>query len=145
MYYSELVWGCVLVKHGGLTDGAVSCYNNGYNCSQCVLKAAEPLYGIVLDKGSLNMCEGISNGFGVGGVCSVIVAGVMLYGILFDKDTLKPARMALISECCERFGSLDCAVIKKARKGKGDRACEDIVRIITGYIEKIAENYLIEK
>ena len=122
---------------GGLGKKAIACYNRGHNCSQCVMKAADGCYKLKLSKNALDMCEGINNGFGVGSVCSVLLAGIMLFGIMLDANETKRARMLLLTECCEKYGSLDCAVIKKWRK-KGN-TCEDIIEEIANMVERIIE------
>jgi len=116
---------------------AISFYNKGHNCSQCVMKAADICYELKLNRNALNMCEGINNGQGVGSVCSVLLAGIMVFGLLFDENDTKRARMLLLSECCDKYGSLDCAVIKKWRKN--GKNCEDIIFEITNMVEKIID------
>jgi len=123
-----------------LKNKALYHYSRGQNCSQCLLKAAESCHGIKLTRNCLAMCEGINNGFGVGATCSVLIAGIMLFGIILDETAAKQARLALLSKCCERYGSLDCAAIKKWRKN--GRACEDIVGEIAGMTEAILGEYI---
>jgi len=114
-------------------------YNRGQNCSQCVLKAAESCYDTKISRSCLAMCEGINNGFGVGATCSVLIAGIMLFGIMLEPADAKKARLALLSSCCDRYGSLDCAAIKKWRKN--GKSCEDIIGDITTMIEEILAMY----
>ena len=115
-------------------------YSRGQNCSQCLLKAAEGCYGVKLSKNCLAMCEGINNGFGVGATCSVLIAGVMLFGMLLSETDAKKARIDLLSTCCQRYGSLDCAAIKKWRKN--GRVCEDIVGEIGDMVGNVLAEYL---
>jgi hypothetical protein len=118
-----------------LKNKALYHYLRGHNCSQCVLKAAEGCYQTRFSRDSIEMCEGINNGFGVGATCSVLVAGLMLFSVMLDADEAKRARMMLFSDCCAKYGSLDCAVIKKYRKN--GKSCEDIVGEIAGMIENV--------
>jgi len=115
-------------------------YSRGHNCSQCLLKAAESCYNVKLSRNCLAMCDGIKNGFGVGATCSVLIAGIMLFGILLDENDARQARLNLLSTCCERYGSLDCAAIKKWRKN--GRACEDIVGEIAKMVDDVLSKFI---
>ena len=64
----------------------------------------------------------------------------MLFGILLDEHDAKQARLNLLSTCCERYGSLDCAAIKKWRKN--GRVCEDIVGDIATMIDDALAPFL---
>jgi len=101
------------------------------------MKAADNCYELKLNRSALNMCEGINNGQGVGSVCSVLLAGIMIFGLLFDEDETKIARMMLLNKCCEKYGSLDCAVMKKWRKN--GKNCEDIIFDVSNMVGKIVE------
>ena len=58
------------------------CNKEGKNCSQIILLAADEEYGFSLPKEVLNACRGISGGFGIQGMCSGLVAAVMVLGFL---------------------------------------------------------------
>ena len=64
-------------------------YQNGYNCSQCLLKAADEKYNLKLSPQVYKSCSAINTGFGVGSICSVLIAGIMLFDIIFDKADAK--------------------------------------------------------
>ena len=55
----------------------------GENCSRIILQATAEEYGISLSEDILAVCSGISGGFGVGDMCSGLVAAVMALGLLF--------------------------------------------------------------
>ena len=55
---------------------------NGDNCSQVILRAVAEEYGISLSEELFCACRGIHGGFGINGMCSGIVAGVMALGLL---------------------------------------------------------------
>ena len=52
---------------------------NGDNCSQVILRAVAEEYGISLSEELFCACRGIHGGFGINGMCSGIVAGVMAF------------------------------------------------------------------
>lgn len=114
---------------------ALKYYQKGYNCSQCILKACEQEYGLRLPEDCLNMCGAINTGFGVGGMCSVLIAGVMVFGLLFDETDAKRLRLKLLSEFRDKYPSMDCSVLRRERQ-RGIN-CEQLVCDIAELIEKI--------
>ena len=83
---------------------------NGDNCSQVILRAVAEEYGISLSEELFCACRGIHGGFGINGMCSGIVAGVMALGLLCEEEELKPNRF------CFFFGyRIDSAVWIAAR------------------------------
>ncbi len=82
--------------------------DEGENCARVILRAAAEEYGIALSADVLAVCGGINGGFGVGGMCSGIVAAVMALGLLFAEEDVKMKRILLLLRLQERFGCLDC-------------------------------------
>jgi len=123
-------------KKGGecMKNKVLEYYYQGYNCSQCILKAAEQKYKIPISKQTLNLCKGVNNGFGIGGFCSVITAGIMILGLLFDEETVKLTRLKLINEFQEKYSSLNCSQIKKS---KGEGSCEIFIVEAADIIDRI--------
>ena len=80
----------------------------GENCSRIILQAAAEEYGLSLSEDILSACSGISGGFGVGGMCSGLVAAVMALGLLFPEEEVKLRRILFLIQVQERFGYLDC-------------------------------------
>lgn len=117
-----------------MKDKVLDYYHQGYNCSQCILKAAEQKYKLPISKQSLNLCSGISNGFGIGGFCSVIVAGIMIFGSLFDEETVKRLRLKLVDTFQEKYSSLNCLQL---RKKNGEHFCEFFIPEVADMIDKI--------
>lgn len=110
-------------------------YRHGYNCSQCILKAAESIYKIPMPKCVIMMCSGINTGFGVGGMCSVLIAGIMVFGLLFEETDAKRLRIKLLNAFMDTHKSLNCCELKKERKS--GCACEELVGNIAELVEKI--------
>ena len=118
-----------------MKNRATEYYNKGYNCSQCILKAFESKYKIPINKQSYEMCTGINTGLGIGTTCSVLVAGIMIFGILFDEQTAKRLRIKLLAMFKERHRSLNCDALTK-EKGAG-RRCDRIVAEVAELIDII--------
>jgi C_GCAxxG_C_C family probable redox protein len=110
-------------------------YRNGYNCSQCLLKAAESKYNRPVSKASMAMLNGVNTGFGIGGVCSVLIAGVMVFGLLFDADTVKRLRIRLFDEFKTLYPNMNCSTLIKSRGGDGK--CEKLIGEIAEIVEKL--------
>ncbi len=80
----------------------------GESCSRVILRAAAEEYGVSLSEDILAACGGINGGFGVGGMCSGLVAAVMALGLLFDEEEVKIKRILFLVKVQEKFGGLDC-------------------------------------
>ncbi len=116
-----------------LKDRALYYYKNGFNCSQCLLKACENVYGIPISKQSLKLCTAINNGFGIDNICSVLISGIMIFGLLFDEITAKKLRLQLLTIFKSKH-SLDCMSLKKEFAGKN---CDAIIVEISDIVEKL--------
>lgn len=113
-----------------LKEKALYFYNQGYNCSQCILKAAENVYKIPISKQALKLCTVVSTGFGVGSMCSVLVAGVMVLGLLFDEASAKSLRIRLLDEFQKKHSNINCSFLKKGN-------CTKIVGDASEILEEI--------
>jgi len=113
---------------------ALEFYHQGYNCSQCILKSAEKKYGFVLSEQELKLCTGISGGFGIGGMCSAIVAGIMLLGIFFEEEKVDILRLEMMNTFQKRYSSLNCSNLKRLT---GEYYCEDFILEAADIIDEI--------
>ena len=102
-----------------------------YNCSLCMLKAFEEKYNIRLTEQTEKSCKVMNAGFGIGVICNAITAGIMIFGIMLDETLAKSARIMLLSEVQERYGSINCACLKDTYD------CEDIIEFIANKIDKL--------
>lgn len=118
-----------------LRKNALYFYNMGYNCSQCLLKAAEKTYGIVLSKQALKMSVAISNGFGIESICSVLVAAVMIFGIMFDEETAKRLRIKLFNEFYDKHKNVNCGKLKGERGI--DIGCDNVISSVADITERL--------
>ena len=107
----------------------------GANCSQVILLAADEEYGLSLPKEILDACKGISGGFGIQGMCSGVVAAVMVLGLLFDEEEVKEKRILFLIEVQERFGALDCCRLAMHRED-----CEGLLEEIAEVLQEVIEN-----
>ncbi len=96
-----------------MKDLAVKFHREGCNCSQCIIKAYAVKYAKRLDENFYKALNGIYNGFGVGALCSVFVACVMVLSLEFSEDEIAEKRMIFCNKFYEKFGDINCSKLKK--------------------------------
>ena len=106
----------------------------GENCSRSILRAAAEECGISLSEDILAACGGISGGFGVSGMCSGLVAGVMALGLLFDEEEVKIKRILFLVKVQEKFGGLDCCRLSALGED-----CSGILERIAEILQEVME------
>lgn len=121
-----------------LKEKSIYYYNEGFNCTQCLLKAFEYIYKIPISEQSLKICNNINNGFGVGNICGAVIAGIMIFSLLFDYDTTNRLKMELLFTLNENH-SINCMQLKKEFNEKD---CTNIIGLIADIIENIINNNL---
>ena len=123
-----------------MEERAALYYRQGYNCSQCILKAVEHEYYKPIPKQCYALCRGVNTGFGFGGMCSVLIAGVMAFGLFFDEASVKRLRLSLFSAFQDLYPSLNCAELVKERQNSAK--CERIVRQVAGIVKRLIDEAL---
>lgn len=117
-----------------LKDIAIELCMNGENCSRSILLAGSIKYNLDLEDTTVNCCGGISSGFGFGGMCSAIVAGVMLLGIIYpNDDEAKQKSLVLFFDVQSQLGSMNCSCIA------GEDNCYHLLSVISDALENIIE------
>lgn len=115
-----------------MKEKALFYYHNGYNCTQCILKAASDRYCFPLPRELLNGCDATNAGFGVGSLCGVLVGAVMIFGILFPEERAAMLRLQLLSQFQEKWKSLNCCNLAQCCKD-----CDDIIADIAVITENL--------
>jgi C_GCAxxG_C_C family probable redox protein len=115
---------------------AAEFFREGFNCSQCILKAAEITYDIKIPKQSLNMCKGVGSGFGTGNFCCALVGGIMVFGIMFDEIITKRLRICLIDLFLQKYGSTQCSILIKRMNDDCEQLVADVAEMTQEIIEK---------
>lgn len=114
---------------------ALKFYNEGYNCSQCIIKAFQEKYDYPISDDVYLGLIAVNTGMGIGSFCSALVAAVMIFGFVFDKETAVRARLKLISCFDAYFGSLNCSGLNASKnKYKG---CEKVISMAAYFTERI--------
>ena len=104
----------------------------GENCSRIILQAAEEEYDISLSQDILTSCNGISGGFGIGSLCSGLIAAVMVLGLLFDEETVKEKRILFFFLVQEKAGVLDCMRLSSDE-------CTELLEMIGEVLQEVIE------
>ena len=116
---------------------AVRYYREGFNCSQCILKAAETTYNIRVPKEAFNMCKGVVSGFGTGSFCCALVGAIMVFGHMFDEIDTKHMRILLLDSFLQRYGSTQCSILISRTNDN----CEQIIADIADMTQQIIERF----
>ena len=106
----------------------------GENCSRIILKTAAEEYDIPLSEDILFACSGIQGGFGIGGICSGIVAAVMVLGLLFAEEDVKSKRILFLFRIQECLGCLDCCKLSAVSED-----CSNILMEIAAILQDVIE------
>jgi len=114
---------------------AVRFYNEGYNCSQCIIKAFEEKYDYNIEDRSYSALSAVNTGFGVGMVCSALVAGILIFGLVFDEVTAHRARLRLLASFDAYFDSLNCSGLDSIKDSSS--GCEKIISKAAYFTETI--------
>lgn len=117
-----------------LKERVRACLEAGENCSRIILQAAAEEYEFSLSEDILTVCSGISGGFGIGGMCSGIVAAVMVLGLLFDEEEIKIKRILFLMKVQEKFGHLDCCRLSALGED-----CSSILEGIAEILQEVIE------
>lgn len=123
-----------------MKEKALEYYRDGYNCSQCMLKAAGDAYKISITEEMIKLLEGVSVGFGVGSMCSVLAGAIMTFGLVLDEGATKRARIKLLDLFAQNHsGNICCPALKNSMTAGG---CEELVYEIAGIAELIIKEEL---
>lgn len=106
----------------------------GENCSLALLWAASDQYGFPLSKEMVDSCGAVCSGFGIGGICSALVAAIMVLGVLFQPEEAKRQRLFFLLAFREKFGAMDCPSLSA---GKLD--CTELMGDIAALLEEVIE------
>jgi len=104
----------------------------GYNCSQCIVEAGIEKYGVKAGKEVFDGCSGICNGFGIGNMCSALIGGIILLGIMFPDHWAKVLRLQLLSRFYQKFGSFQCCELACERT-----ECTDILEFVAEVLDEL--------
>jgi len=94
-------------------------YCEGYGCGQCIIKAADEKYNLNLCSDLVRATGALGSGCGYGGLCTVLTAVIMIFGIMFDEITAKSLRIKFLEDFNGKYNSFNCCCLS-ARFDCGD-------------------------
>lgn len=103
-------------------EEAVRLFEGGYSCSQAVLAAFSPAFGLESER-AIRVASGFGSGMRLGGMCGAVTGGIMLLGLAHgDTEVATREGRARVAEAVdeftdrfrERVGALDCPDIMGA-------------------------------
>ena len=122
------------MKNGALGSRAVYYYKCGYSCSRCIIKAAEEKYGISAAD-THRALNGINNGLGIGIICSIPIACIMVLGLMYDDESVvKRKRLELLMQFKDEFKAFNCCEIQKIIPD-----CEQVIKKGCDILENLIE------
>ncbi|WP_105614351.1 C-GCAxxG-C-C family (seleno)protein [Vallitalea okinawensis] len=127
-----------------MKEAAFKYYRGPYNCSQCILKAAEEVYNLDIHEQCFDMCQCYSNGLGVGSTCVAIEVGLFIFGLMFDHDTCIRLRVKLMTLIHNKYHSIYCHKLRNQMKNT-ERDCSRIIGGVAEIIGQIIDDELNKK
>lgn len=114
-----------------MKERAITYCQQGENCSFALLHAASDVYGFPLSEELIHSCRAISGGFGIGGICSTLVAAMMILGILFDTEEAKRKRLFFLLEFHDTYHAFECPALSAGKEN-----CNEMIGEIADLLQK---------
>ena len=119
----------------------------GYNCAESMLRAANEQYGLGLSEESLRLAGGFGGGMGAGGACGALCGAVQALAamMIMDKESSKSSACPQFREECaayynafaEQLGSSECRDLTPKYK-KPDIRCFELMEKAWALLEEAA-------
>lgn len=125
-----------------LKEKAESYYLSGYNCAECILRAANDLYALGLDENALHLVSGFGGGMQVGDACGALCGSISVISRQLvktkahDTASLQPMIQKMVSDFEAQFHTIRCREIKP-QCFDPDTRCLKTVHIAADILEKI--------
>lgn len=115
-----------------MKERALNYYNNGIDCTRCVLMAARDKHKTKITQDVIASAGALSNGFGIGSFCGCLIAALMVLSCIFGEEEAKNQRILLLSDFHYAFGEVNCqALIRK------EVDCSSVIGFVCDWLENI--------
>ncbi len=97
-------------------EEAVSCFSDGFSCSQSILSTYSTEFGLDREK-ALKISTGFGGGMGrLGGTCGAVTGAIMVIGLKYGRNTIedmksKEKTYKLVREYVDRFKEINGSTI----------------------------------
>lgn len=118
----------------------------GYNCSETIVRAANEYYDLGLHDRDMIMVAGFGGGMQTGNTCGAILAGISVLSLKYvekrahESEDIRPVVCNLIRKFRVKYGSLLCRDIK-AISFKPDIRCRETVAAACEILEETIDEY----
>ncbi len=115
---------------------------NDFNCAETMFRAADEVFSLDLPESALRAASGFGGGMGKEHACGALTGALMALGVLRSSGVAHQdpefgaLRDAFVERFEERFGSLDCAPIKREHRTLL-RGCSAVVEIASELLQEI--------
>lgn len=129
-----------------LKEKAEAYYLQGYNCAECIIRAANDVYQLDLDEAALRMSAGFGAGMQVGDVCGALSGSICVISSRYvetkahDCTALRPLCQKMVIAFQKRFSSRQCAKIKPMFFSKETR-CLNTVSTAAQVLEEVLQEW----
>ena len=116
---------------------ALKFYGEGYNCSQCIVKAFEEKFKVKVDEEIYKYLSAVNTGFGIGSFCSALAGGIVVFGIAFDDKDAHRARIKLIDSFYAYFESVNCSGLNESKNKYN--GCSKVIAMAAFFTEMVLQ------
>lgn len=118
-----------------MKDLALKLYNNGYSCTSSIIISAEQKYNIDVSKQFEDGINIINNGFGIQGMCGVLISALIVIGAVLGSEKGRIGRVIFFDKFFKKYKYIDCPRLSS----ETDECCEIIEYVCDISDEVISE------
>lgn len=133
-----------------LKEVAIAYYQNGYNCSESIIRAGNDVYQLGLNDRDMLMTAGFGAGLQIGDLCGALCGAVCVISARYvetkahECEDLRPLTQKMVLAFQKKFGSRQCAQIKATYFDPALR-CQNTVALGAQVLEEVINEWDKEK
>ena len=133
-----------------LKEVAIRYYQEGYNCSESIIRAGNEVYNLQLHDRDMIMTAAFGGGFQIGDVCGALSGAACVVSARYveskahDCEELRPLTQKLVLAFQKRLGSRLCAQIKP-NFHTPEKKCMETVAVGAQVLEEVLAQWEQEK
>ena len=113
-----------------MKQAALDYYFQGMDCTRSILMAVKRCHGDKITEEVIAASGALSNGFGIGGFCGALIAGIMVLSALLGEDEAKSKRILFVSDFHCNFRGTNCHTISRGRND-----CREVIAFVCDWLE----------
>jgi len=121
-----------------MREKAIKYYQEGSNCSVSIIKAANDVFKLNINKQCFDMCKGVRTGYGIGSMCNALEAGVFVLGLMYDERTVNRLRMKLLTLFQSKYKANTCFKLQQQLSNSND--CSKIIGDVADILDRIIKS-----